>query len=330
MICPKLICQRDFFLRPAFFRLLAPLFAVAALSACGGDSSDPVIPQSGEAEFSMTDAPADDVAAVHLTIDRVQLKQSGGATVDIQLEEPVVFEDLLALQGSSSALLLPERSYPAGGYEWIRLYVVGGGDDSYVVTDQGGQVDLFVPGQQVPGTSRFVQLVSGFTIAAGGSVDYTIDVDLRKALTKPQGKDYYLLRPAMRIVDNSNTGSISGTVDAALLDDPSCSNDLVADEGNAVYLFDGEGTGDVVVDSNGEAVTETTPVSVALVTQNTISGEYEYELGFVAAGEYTVALTCQALDDAPETDDEISFLQQAAVSFDAGADATQDFTATAP
>ena len=291
---------------------LATVLAMAALmtAGCGGDDSDDL-----PASFSMTDAPADDVERVQLTVDRIELKQQGAAAVDIQLEQPMVFDNLLDLRGSVAQELLPDRSFPAGQYQWVRLYVVGGGDDSYVMTDTGGQVNLFVPGQQSAGTSRFVQLSSGFVIPAGGSVDFVIDVDLRKALTKPSGQDYYLLRPALRIIDRASSGEISGTVAPSLLDDVVCTNDLSEDEGNAVYLFsaDAAGTDDVYIDAGGQAIGEAGPISVALVTQNTVSGQYEYEFGFVAPGQYRVALTCQARDDMPESDDDISFQQSATV-----------------
>ena len=305
---------------------LAVGVASLMLAGCDGDSDDDVLP-TGSASFSITDAPADDVDTVHLTVDRMSFKPSGGAVVDVELDEPVVFDDLLALEGNVAQDLLPERSYPAGEYEWVRLYVVGGGDDSYVMTDEGGQVNLFVPGQQNSGTSRFVQLSSGFVIPAGGDADFVIDVDLRKALTKPEGKDYYLMRPALRIVDQSETGSISGTVAAGLLDDEACTNDLGADEGNAVYLYtsDTESTGDVYINEDGQPVNDEGPISVAAVTQNETSGEYEYEFGFVSAGDYTVALTCQALDDQPESDDDISFQQSATVAVEAEAETEFNF-----
>jgi hypothetical protein len=293
--------------------ITVPLLLVTVLrgAACGG--SDGGSNKKGIASFDIADAPVDDVTQVQLTINRFALKRANGSVIEITPEEPIVISNLLDLQGGNAAPLIPDTEFPAGRYNWIRLYISGGFPDSYVVTDEGGSVDLFIPGQQAntPADNRFLQLVSGFVIPAGGNVDFTIDVDLRRALTKPANSDHYLLRPALRITDNSETGSLSGTVDAALLNDESCTNDLASDTGNAVYLFNGNDavTGDVHVDDNGEPVGDNNPLITGNVTLDTESGLYTYSIGFVPAGDYSVALTCQALDDAPDQDDVISFLQ---------------------
>lgn len=300
--------SRDFNIRLPAILLLA---ASTLLSACGGSSSNP--PATGIASVDITDAPADDVTQVHLTVHRISMKPQSGSAFDYIPDEPIVIENLLDLQGTNAAPLLPDTEVRAGQYNWIRLYISGGFPDSYVVTDEGGSVDLFIPGQQ--GTpsddTRFLQLVSGFIVPAGGNADFTLDVDLRRALTKPNGSDHYLLRPALRITDNTDTGSLSGSVDAALLADASCTNDLASDSGNAVYLFNNSDatTGDVYVDENGIPIGDNNPLTTANVTLDIDSGLYVYSIGFVPAGDYTVALTCQSLDDMPDQDDDISFLQ---------------------
>lgn len=313
------------------------------LTACGGGSGgdSDSRPKTGTASFDITDAPADDVTVVKLTFSAIALKSALGVQEMIEFDEPVVIDNLLALQGANFAALLPDTDFPAGRYNWIRLYVVGGGDDSYVMTDEGGKVDLFVPGQQSGNHAvRHVQLVSGFVIPRGGNVDFTIDVDLRKALTKPKGKDYYLLRPAMHITDNSHTGTISGTVADALLMNDQCGNDLVNDEGNAVYLYVGGNavTGDVYLDDLGEEIGVGNPFSVANVKQNIESGLYEYSFGFVPEGAYTVAFTCNSLLDMPDhddddgdhddddnDDDDFTFSQSATIQVTAGVNTDQDF-----
>ncbi len=283
------------------------------LGACGGSSSNKKSPGTGIASVDITDAPVDDVTQVHLTVHRISLKPNSGPVFDYIPDEPVVIENLLGLQGTNAAPLLPDTEVRAGEYNWIRLYVSGGFPDSYVVTDEGGSVDLFIPGQQgtAADDTRFLQLVSGFVVPVNGNADFTLDVDLRRALTKPDNSDYYLLRPALRITDNSETGSLSGNVDAALLGDESCTNDMASDSGNAVYLFSGSDAigGDVHVDDEGAPVGDNNPLTTANVTLDIDSGLYVYSIGFIPAGNYTVALTCQALDDMPDQDDAITFLQ---------------------
>lgn len=310
--------------------LVAGAITLAALlTACGGGSGgNSGSAKTGTASFDVTDAPADDVTVVKLTLSAIALKPTSGALERIEFDEPVVIDNLLSLQGANFAEILPDTDFPAGRYNWVRLYVVGGGDNSYVMTDDGEQFDLFVPGQNSSsGGARHVQLVSGFVIPAGGNVDLTVDVDLRKALTKPVGKEYYLLRPAMRITNNINTGAISGAVADSLVTNDECGNDLINDEGNAVYLYVGEDkiSGDVYVDDLGDDVGVENPLAVANVKQNAESGLYEYSFGFVPEGSYTVAFTCNALFDAPDADDDIVFSQSVNVQVMAGANIDQDF-----
>mgnify|MGYP000215171343 CR=1 FL=1 len=249
---------------------------------------------------------------------------------------------LLALSGDLAAPLLASTEVPAGDYNYIRVYVQAGSPASEVEVDSGGIFDLLLPGQQTGNDNRFLQLVSGFTVPAGGRADFTIDIDLRKALTKPSDKDHYLLRPALRLINNVDVGTLSGSVDSALLQDASCTNDIAADEGVTVYLYrDGsEPLGDINVDEVGEGdhpvddadgfVDEINPIATAAVKQNQNTGVYEYTLGFIPDGSYRVALTCQSLNDMPDTDEGLAFLQQARVSIVAGQTAMLNFVAANP
>lgn len=300
----------------------------AALTACGAGSDG-----TGTATFSVTDAPVDGVERVQVTFDRIDLKPADGPPVTIELDEPKVVENLLDLQGNDAEQILGETTLEAGRYDWIRLFVVGGSPDSLVVEDGGATVDLLVPGQQPSANPnrRFVQLSSPFVVPVGDRVDFTIDIELRKALTKPEGASHYLLRPSLRLIDNSEVGTIAGTVDDQLVMADSCTNDLSADEGNAVYLYEGADAspGDVLVDEQGDPVerdAEDNPVTTASVEQNDDTGAFEYTIGFVAEGEYTVAFTCQALDDAPDVDDDLAFEQPTNVTVEADRTTEHDFT----
>ncbi|MDA3920640.1 MAG: hypothetical protein PF501_08175 [Salinisphaera sp.] len=88
------------------------------------------------------------------------------------------------------------------------------------------------------------------------------------------------------------------------------------------------GLGDVYIDSQGQPVNPaTSPLATAKVKQNLNTGAYEFTLGFVKAGTYTLAFTCQALADQPETADSISLIQPQTVTVKANAVATADFSA---
>lgn len=319
--------------------ILSTLFAAAlAISSCGGSNSSP---QQSTVSFNITDAPVDNVNLVKLTIDGIALKPKNSDRVTIDFDEPVIIANLLNLTGSLSEPILANTVVEPGEYVNIRLFVVGGSPASIVEEENGQQFPLLLPGQQGQSTQRrFLQLVTPFVIPTGASADFTIDVELRKALTKPNGNDHYLLRPALRLVNNIEVGSISGAVDEALFADIDCNYNPVEDEGLAVYLYSESNAaiGDVNVNESGEVdhdvddsdgvTPETNPLTLANVKFDSETTSYRYEIGFLTPGEYSIALTCQSLEDAPETDDDILFLDSDNVIVEANAETVYDFSVT--
>ena len=286
--------------------LLVVLCCVAACGGGGGGGGG-----TGTLTLSITDAPIDDAAAVVVEFTGVELKPAGGGRVVFDFDTPRQI-DLLSLQGNDSTPLLDGVEVPAGDYNWIRLKVnaAKGTLDSYVELEDHSQVSLFIPSGEQSG----LKLVSGFTVAQGGIADFTIDFDLRKSVHDPVGQEGYFLRPALRLVDNLEVGSISGTVPDSYVNAPGCSG------GHAVYLYAGY---DAVVDDVGSA---NEPLTSALVVSDSDSGPHHYTIGFVAAGyHYTIAFTCQAASDDPELDDVIDFVGAANVDVTAGADTSHDF-----
>jgi hypothetical protein len=236
---------------------------------------------------------------VNVRFTGVTLKPASGDEIDFVFDAPKDF-DLLTLTGGVTAELLSDTEVPAGGYNWVRLAVNAEFDndfDSYVLTSMGEEIELRVPS----GSQNGLKLVSGFTVTENQSTHLVIDWDLRKALSAPLGQPGWHLRPALRVTDMALFGTLSGTVAEALVTDASCINDLVAQTGNAVYIYNGmmDTPGDI-----GDAENE--PFTTATVTQDG-AGAYTYEVNFLSVGEYTAAFTCQANDDDSETDTDIVF-----------------------
>lgn len=250
--------------------------------------------------LKITDAPVDEADNVWVEFTAVTFKSEEGEDHTFELD-PAQRINLLALQGSESQALVENVEIPAGNYNQIRLSVNAEFDsvmDSYI-TINGTQHELFIPS----GSQSGLKLNTPFTIAEGtvgmtvadeNSV-YTIDFDLRKSIVNPVGQPGYILKPVLRLVQNINTGTISGTVDSQLLVGPNCSDDPLT--GNSVYVFAGESITPDDIDGN-----EPDPVTTALVNFNEQSGLYSYEVGFLTAGDYTLALSCNADLDNIETD----------------------------
>ncbi len=270
------------------------------LAACGnGDSAGT---DTNLVTLKITDAPVDDADDVWVEFSSVTFKSVDDEDFSFTLD-PAQRINLLALQGSESQALVENVEIPAGNYNQIRLAVNAEFDgvmDSYI-TINGTAYELRVPS----GSQNGLKLNTPFTVAEGtvgmtvadeNSV-YTIDFDLRKSIVNPVGQPGYFLKPVLRLVQNINTGTISGTVDSQLLVGTNCS-DQDPLTGNSVYVFAGENITPDDIDGN-----EPEPVTTALVNFNNQSGIYSYEVGFVSEGNYTLALSCSADLDDIETDD---------------------------
>ncbi len=294
------------------------LLMIAGCSGGGGGSSgavsEPV--EAGFINIFITDAPLDTVTEVWVEFNGISLKPQEGDALDFEFDDPLSI-DLRALTGENTASLLDNQSVPAGAYNWIRLDVNADADgifDSFVMTEMGEMVELEVTSQ------NGLQLVSGFTVTGGQSARFVIDWDLRKGLTRPKGQgQVWKLRPALRITDLVVSGSISGMVDEELLSASDCTNNLAEDTGSSVYVFAGH-------DATPEDIhtEESDPITTAPVTQDD-NGAYSYSATHLSAGDYTVAFTCQGLDDDPETDDLLEFSPSQNVSVIDGEDAIADF-----
>lgn len=302
-------------------RALVPCLALTSsllIAGCGGDD-DADSSQTGTASFSIKDAPVDGVSEVVVTFDRIDLKPRNGAVERFELDPPRTV-DLLALQGTDAAALIDAVELPSGQYDWMRLYVVT--DGSEVVEVLGGEFDLFIPGSHPPSSNpnqRFLHLARPFVIPAGGHADFTVDVELRKALikrTSGPGSPFYMLRPSLRLVDNFATGTLTGTA-------PHCTSDL-SSGGNAVYVYEGAGAvpGDVFVGEDGDELLRSDgadhPLTLANVTLDTESGLWRYTVGFLPAGVYSIAFTCQAREDEPGSQDDIGLSSPTDVTITAG------------
>ena len=293
-------------------KLLAVAGAAVWIAGCGsgggGAGSTPTEPATGILNIALTDAPVDEVSVVNVQFTGVTLKPASGDEIEFVFDAPKDF-DLLTLTGGLTAELLSDTEVPAGGYNWVRLAVNAEFDnvfDSYAMKSTGEEIELRVPG----GSQNGLKLVSGFTVTENQSTHLVIDWDLRKALSDPLGQPGYHLRPALRVTDLAQFGTLSGNVAEALVTDANCTNDLVAQTGNAVYIYNGmtDTPGDI-----GDA--ENDPFTTATVTQDG-AGAYTYEINFLSVGEYTAAFTCQANDDVSDVDDDdiaFSLLQSFAI-----------------
>ncbi len=262
------------------------------MTGCGGGSSDNS-GGNGTISVGLSDAPIDDVTEVCVEFEGASAKPVDGPAIDLELEVmPDTCTNLLDFTGINREMLVDGFSLPAGEYEWMRFDVDAACDgittgSSYVVHD-GGVVDLRIP------SARGLQLSNGFVVTANQETDFTIEWNVRMGLTDPVGQpNCYKLKPSLRVVDDTEYGHITGTVAQPLLSSMGsleCTSDPNTEAGNEVYVFLAPNEVDDIDGVND-------PYATAPVRFNAETTEYEYTVGYVEAGDYTVAFTCQGTDD---------------------------------
>lgn len=307
-------------------------FAALILQACGGSGENNTVLSAPVFTLSISDAPVDGAMQVVACFSEVELRATdatknktfligdsvgSAAANDLCTDnEGVVINntrgiDLLTLAGMSSAALLTDIEITPGDYNQIRLTMSG---HSYAIVDldhdgvaddadrdgSPDKVTLNIPSNELK--------LDGFTALVGQTTELTVEFDLRKGMTNPVGQEGYILKPrGVRIVDNSVSGHIQGTVTESLLSDNLC--DVapadITQPVASVYVYHGSALDAATLADNGgtEGLEALTSVGVLFDGVDT----YNFEIGFVGAAKYTLALTCDD-DVAPEGDDDVSFI----------------------
>ena len=267
--------------------------SLAMLAGCGGGGSS----STSTLNLGLTDAPISGATKVWINFTGVEVKPVNGAAIDFTFSPAQGF-DLLTLQNGVTATFLNGKTVPAGQYEWVRLMVDTTAGSSYVI-DGTGQHNLTIPS----GAETGLKLIQGFTMPVGGIADFTVDFVLSKSIIAPPGQSPdYLLKPVLRLVDNAQVGTISGSFQASTLSaQSSCGA-----HAPVVYLYPGSGvTPDDVYNPVSGAVDSATPAEVEpLVTAAAAlnsSSVYAYSVPFLPAGAYTAAFTCDP--DDPNVDE---------------------------
>jgi len=256
------------------------------LSACGSDSSSDS--NNGTLSISLTDAPLDEASKVVIHFTKVLVHGGDGIDTEVTITDPLTGAegrsiDLMALQGNNSVVLF-EQALAAGTYSWMRLDLDLDVSKSYIELTDGSQHALDCTSCETSG----YKLNNSFSVENEVVMAYTLDFDLRKSITVAGNN--YKLRPTLRMIATAESGHLSGEVDATLI------SELGGVEGCAVYVYEGDDISphDIYVPENAAVPNDqNNPVATANVDAVT----FEYTVGFLVAGNYTAALTCDAEED---------------------------------
>lgn len=268
---------------------LISLMALSILMAgCNGSSTSA---SSATMSLAVADTPVDSATSVMVTFTGVQLQGGSAAATTFTFPSPKRI-DLIATQNGNAASLLSGVTIPAGKYQWISLMVDA--SQSTITLSDGTVHALTIPS----GAQTGLKLVSGFTVVAGSQANFTIDFDLRKAVTLANGS--YILNPALRLVNNQQVGTIAGSVGNAFTIGTTSITSTTC--GPAVYVYSGANVTPVDINTTSSVQ----PITTATLSLNNATGNYDYTAAFLAPGDYTLAVTCAATDD-PATVDTLTF-----------------------
>lgn len=305
-----------------FATLTLSLLLVLLLSACGGGGGGDqagfaALPQTGTASFGVSDAPVEDLASVTIEVDRITLKRSNGADIvidtfnstDLGIIDAETFQiDLLNYQGINQAIVIDEMALPAGQYTGLRLKVLDQNiNHSFVYrTSDSSYRPIKVPSDELK--------LGGFHVTANAVQTFTIEFDLRQSMTLAVGPDEYILKPrGVRIVNNQDAATLSGSVDQALFDTVApCDAKLDPLAGNVIYLYPGHNLVQADLADAFDPVLSATSIPAAAiepyssVTPVDVTTHWAYAFGFLPPGDYTLVFSCAAENDDPQNFDGLS------------------------
>ena len=275
-----------------FFAFTAAV--LLSLAGCGGSNSGSG-EKTGSLSLGVSDGPIHNAVKVCIAFNEVELKGEG-APFTIEFGD-VQNVNLLDFQGANAAPLLFNEKIPAGEYQWVRLGVtaeLGGtggtgddpgsslcaGDASYIAMDGETTHNLYVPS----GAQSGLKLINGFTIPANRSADLTAEFDLMRSITAPPGLNPdVVFRPTVRLVSDLEVGTLTGQVSNEMATAEACEPSM--------FVFENGVTPNGIVDGVEDSED---PIATAMVNEQ-MDGEnitYHYSIGFLLAGDYEVAFTC--------------------------------------
>lgn len=275
--------------------LLPALLGVAAAALLAGCKGDP---EFGKITLDLTDAPIDHATKVVIQVTGVTLVPEHGDKEIIAFANPKSI-DLLAQGSTGAAHLLNEESVPALVYTDIVLHVNAKSNtmDSYIKLDDGSQYSLKLPDSY----EGDIHIGGTAVVPVNQQASFTIESDLRRAIRPPSSSSDpdYAYKPSVRLLDNDELGSLTGTVAASLV-----TSGCVP----VVYFYPSVGLtslGDLNESGQGVA-----PSTTLIPTLNSTTGDYDFASNFVPEGSYTAAFTCDGDADDPTTVDTLDFTAQ--------------------
>ncbi len=273
------------------FGALAIILIMGGMIACSdSELTDPLnSTEDGTLRMLLVDAPAQiqNVDSLIVVFDRVLVHRNEEADTSSADGWVTVLSDTLPAEERTFNLLelvngvfatLGEVDLEPGIYTQIRIML----ESASLVID-GESQDLFIPS----GDRTGIKLVDSFTVDPAVITELTVDFDVARSLHEaPPGSGNYILRPTIRLVQKSLSGSISGTVTPAGIGsviyalEPFTRDTITTtlpDSVSGAYVLQAllEGTYDIRAAAEGY---QDSTVTGVMVTAGTVTPDIDFEL----------------------------------------------------
>ncbi|MDZ7785453.1 MAG: DUF4382 domain-containing protein [Halioglobus sp.] len=228
--------------------LLAALLTTlpAGCNTCGfdcGDDDDANGDGPALLDLGFSDALPEDLQQVVIEVTGITLSRSGDDEDVVITEFTIPGEnldnvssfqiDLLEYRGARQLLVVEDLELESGDYNGLLIDIdTTDVNTSSVLEDDGEQKPIAVTDSRLS--------LSGFRLNSGEQA-LTVEFGLARALQFREASDDYLLTDnGVRLVDNADSVTLSGSVDPDLFDaSPSCDDKADPLAGNRIYLYEG-------------------------------------------------------------------------------------------
>lgn len=294
--------------------LLLPLLLPLGGCGCGFDCNNEDNDDNSQTLLTLgfSDSLPEDLKQVVIKVDSITFRRTGVEDIvindftipELELVDAPNFQiDLLQYPGLKQLKVITDLELVPGMYDAVSIAILTGGvNDSFVQERENDVIKAIRVSSGVRG-------LPGMRLASGTQA-FTVEFGLAQALQyQALTETYVLTTTGVRIENNRTAASLSGSIDTALFDTVSpCNEKNPPDKGNRVYLYKGTGLlsenlADVFTIDSTTAIPANAiaPFAVATLLIDEPTGNWEYVFGYIPAGSYTIAFSCNTgADDAVE------------------------------
>ena len=211
---------------------------------------------------------------------------------------------MLDYQGSDALPLIENEVVPVGSYK-LCVFANDGDhptDPSYVIENDDTNRELTVKGNGAcpqgvgkEDNAGVLYFNNSFNVNQQSN-DFVVEFDLRRGLKNSSTfPDYTIQRTSVSLINTVETGNIEGTVALSTYDTCNGGDTTFV---QSIYLYEGNVEQADMAPIGGSD--EVKPVTSASVTMNEAQTNYEFSLGFIDPGTYSLGYTCTAQYDSDE------------------------------